>query len=441
MRKVIDYYKSNKIICITFIFVFVVKTVFFINCNILQTPDSKQYIGINGFDIFSLKLHEFRVPIYPLFIEIFERLLGTNALLVVCLLQFLVSLSSAIYLFKTFNILKDKKLINLFATTIYACSLVILGWDKTILTESFALSLIVFLIYNLMSYLKNKNIKYAINLALITSIGTFLRPTFLIYVCLIFGFFILRFIFIKKERTVAIKCMLVSCIPVVLILLYSLLFYQQYQQFSLSNTLIRQQIAVMQQTGLYKLGADNEIINTIDEVAKTQEFLLKPYLARDEVMMVYNRSRIQEFVNAIKKENKIAYFKELIKIVWNNCSNDFISYYSAKYTIVNIILHIYSDFLRYTITFFQGIIIASICVLIWLYKILKWKKFDWIYFGIFIFVFLTYLAAVIGTSDEYPRTAITALPFIMVALYLFFVNIIDFIKTTTNKSIIGDNYD
>jgi len=441
MNKVLGYYRSNKVVCNVFIFILIFKCIFFLSCNILQTPDSLEYIGMNGFDIFRLHLNEYRVPVYPLIIEIFERLLGQNGLLIVCMLQLVVSFISSIYLFKILNMFSKKKYISLFITAIYSCSLMITGWEKSIITESFALALTIFLIYNILNYLKFKRIIFAINLSIITTIGTLLRPTYLLYACIIFGFFILQFIFLKKEREIAIKSSLISFLPIVLINVYTFLFYQQFQQVSLTNSLLGQQVEVMIETGLYKLSNDDEIVNTINKMAKTESVIPQPYLTRLEIMNLFDRPRISEFVNQIKKNNIIGYSKEIIKIVKEQSNVDFTSSYITKHRITTYLLYVYSALLRYTLTFFQGMVISVICFLILMYRIMKLKYFDWVYFGLFGFITLTYITSILGTSAEYQRTAITSLPFMTLALYLFLINLIDFIKSFKDEKLIGENYD
>jgi len=424
-----------------FLLIFIVKLIFFLNCNIFKTPDSVEYIGMDGFDLFRFQLNEYRVPVYPLIIEICERLLGQMGLLMVCMIQLVTSFISAIYLFKTFNLFSKKKYVSLVVTMAYACSMVIMGWDKTILTESFSLSLTVFLIYNLVNYLKYKKIKSVIYLAMITIIGTFMRPTYLLYVCIILGFFIARSLFLKKERVIAIKSSLVSSIPIMIILVYSFLFYQQFEQFSLSNSLLGQQVDVMAQTCLYQYGNDAQIVKTIDEITKMDDFISKPFLARSEVMNSYGKVRISEFVNQIKKDNLIAYSKELVKMIGEEANVDFESYYLTKHRSIAYLFYAYSTFMRYTLTFFQGMVIAAICFLIFINRMMKRKIFDWVYFGLFGFITLTYVTSILGTNAEYQRTAITSLPFIILALYLFVINLIDFIQGLKDEKFIGENYD
>lgn len=439
--KINEKYKKNKVIINIFFIIFIIKLLFFVNFNVNLTPDSKEYIDINGFNIFSLKLHEYRVPLYPLFIEIFERVFNEIALEFICFIQLIVSYISSIYLYKTFNIFSNKKYISILIVTVYSCSIVIMGWDKTILTESFSLSLTIFIIYNVINYLKCKKIKSVINIALINIIGTFIRPTFMIYSVIIFLFFILRGLFIKNERKSYIKNSFISLIPIILILAYCTIFYKQYNQFSLTNSLLGQQITVMAQTDLYKLGTDEEIKNTIDIAIREENGYKRYIVSREYVMNLYDRERISKFIKEIKSKNIIAYGKEIIKIIWNESPRNFESYYKY-YSDVFIIPHIgyiMNEFIRYSINFAQGIIVALICGVLCIIKVIKKKKFDWIYFGLFGFITATYFTSIIGTNAEYQRTAITSLPFITLAIYLFLIKIIDFIKLTDNENIVGKN--
>jgi hypothetical protein len=431
----LNYYRKGKVVFCCFTGLFLLKILVFICAAILLTPDSHQYVGINGFDLFSLRLNEYRMPLYPLLIEIFQRVFGEKGLLGVCIIQMIVAYISAIYLFKTCNLLSRKKYIGLLFTMMYAVSPAIIGWDKTMLTESFALSLTVFLLYHIVCYLKSPNSRSAINSAVIVFTGTFIRPTFALYAGIMFAFFVLRAFVVKSERRIALKSAACLAVPLILIFGYATLFSRQYQQFSLSNSLLGQQVTVMAQSGLYSYSGDTEIVAVIDRERAEPDFFEHPHYARRVVMENYDRPRINTFVNEIKRSHPVAYLKGLGHMV-SPRAGYFDSYAAWKLGIIAKLFAVYH--LVFSPPFMSGVWLGVLLFSILLYRGVRRKKCEWLYLGCVVFITFTYCVSVFGTNSEFPRTAITALPFMTLALFQLFNDGIDFIKKTTDPNIVGD---
>ncbi|MEE1077057.1 MAG: glycosyltransferase family 39 protein [Acutalibacteraceae bacterium] len=250
------------------------KIIYFFCLEIKCTADSYEYIARNGFDVFSGVIDRYRLPVYPVLIDLCTHLFEDNYLLALCYFQLVLSLVSIVLLYITMKNLTEHGFINLSVTTLYVLCNAVIGWDKTILTESLSLSLTVIIAWGVILYLK-KNSKKAIIIAVVAAtIGCFLRAVFAIYAGLILGFLILRLIFpgknleksaIKTQRLSNLKCTAIAVVPVILLMLYAGGFYQQYGAFTLSDSGLGQQVTVVLATGYY-LGSPDEEIKEVADV-------------------------------------------------------------------------------------------------------------------------------------------------------------------------------
>lgn len=436
MKNKIAEIKQNKKVMACFISIIVIRIIIFF--SMLPIPitdlDAKEYIAIDGFAAFGLVFNRYRTPLYPLVIEIFETIIGSGQLMLFCvsLLQLVVSCISSIYLYFACKNVCKNNMINLGITLMYSTNLSIAGWDRTTLTESFALSLTIFLIFNLTEYIARPNMKSIIYLSIISFAGTMLRPTFAGYAGLTFGFFILRYIFCKKERKIILRMSAVIALPAVLILGYATIFNYQHGQFSLSSSLTAQQITVFAESGIYTVGDNQEIIKTIEENLKPlkgdKTATDAAVRARHAVMNKYDIQEVSEFVSSIR----IGHFKDYISVVIQMFSGtsklNFFAYYNIENPVVSIILSLFITELN----FFQGMMLTVVAGVLWVYDCIKKKHFNWVLFGVVFCVTYTYVISIFGTNTEFPRTAITVLPFINLALCIFFDRAVAWFKGDIN---------
>ena len=250
------------------------KIIHFFCLDFNYTADSYEYIARNGFDIFSGVIDRYRLPVYPMLLDIFSNLFGDNYLSALCYFQLILSSVSVVLLYITMQKLTGRRFISLSVTALYGLCNAVIGWDKAILTESLSISFSVIIIWGIVLYLK-KNSKKAIIIAIIVAtIGCFLRAVFAIYAGLIFGFLILRLIFpgknleksaIKVQRLSDLKCSAVAVVPVVLLLVYAAGFSNQHGAFTLSDSGLGQQVATVL-TNDYHLDSQDEEIKEIAEM-------------------------------------------------------------------------------------------------------------------------------------------------------------------------------
>ena len=130
----------------------------------------------------------------------------------VVLFQILISFIAVIYFYKTMKLTVKNKYIVSAITLLYAITPAIMGYDNCILTESLALSGYVFFMYNIIKYIKQSKLNNGIMAVIIAFILTFLRPTSLLLVGILFVFLIARFVFDRTNMKNDIKCFISSTI-------------------------------------------------------------------------------------------------------------------------------------------------------------------------------------------------------------------------------------
>ncbi len=255
--------------------VIIIRAVYFHFCNeICRTVDTMEYLRVRGVDFLTGNIDRYRLPVYPLLIDICAKLFGDNYLNAVCIVQLLVSLLSLVALYFALRKLTCRSYVYLPVLVLYGLSNAVFGWDKIILTESLSLSLTVFMIFGLVYYLKDNKLRYLAVAVAAAGIGAFMRSVFAIYAGVIFGFLIIRLIFTgkknqqerKTQRITDAKGLIFAVIPVVLLMVYGGLFYGQYGGFTLSDSGLGQQLSIVISNGYYKDSSDEELKKVVDDI-------------------------------------------------------------------------------------------------------------------------------------------------------------------------------
>ena len=306
----------------------------------------------------------------------------------------------------------------------YGISTAVIGWNTDILTESLALSITIFFTYCIINYIKLGKLKYGIFSIILALIITFLKPACIIYPIILFVFFILKFIVDKRKFKNDYKCITISAITILLIFVYAASFYKQYGVFSISLASVRQDLYVCINEGFYKNYDDKQIIKQIDEsIQKTDD----KWDAVLDIQNRYGNQKCQEIIKTSKKNN----FKEYMKYYYNTIctyyNTIFNSYYSlciSKATNLACKLSNSSLFLKFSIVYYL-ILLEGI---LFIYKLIKYKKTDWINLGLFGFNFAIVIVSFIGTNSEFMRTAICTVPFSYIAIATILNDFINFNK-------------
>lgn len=451
-------------------------------------PDSWEYLARDGFSWLHGTLDRYRLPVYPMILDIAQWLSADQYQLLVCSLQLLVSLLSVIVLYWTVKKLVDKKWVCLLVTTLYGTFSAVSGWDKTLLTESLSLSLTVFVIYGIVSFIRNKKYRYVWITSGCLLVGCFLRAVFAIYAGLFLGFLLLITIFPSKsteapsprnQRLTTIKSALIALIPVAMLFVYAGLFYGQHGAFTLSDSGLGQKLYIVLVKGYYEDSSDQEmkeiadtilsssassaleteldgflasfyqqsdisdgdmqqlkgqmlsmVDNTLDPsleealdgyVGETYgnhydaSFTTRQHLGRCYIMENYDRDRIVAFVDESMAGKTVP---RTIDTVLNSF-DEFVPYNTHKDTLYGNVIYGSADVNFLKLSLLHSLLITGLELLIFLAQALRKKKADWVRLGLGTYIGATVLLSLLGTNGEFARTAITALPFMFVAIGLY----------------------
>ena len=410
-------YKNKKsLILPTLFIIFVIQMIFYQQCEpYTKTNDTVDYeTEYTKEQILKGELQG-RVPIYPIIIKVFKLICGDvlwgNFL---CIAQIIVCFISIIYLYKTLKLLINWEFLSIIVTFLYGVNLAIIGWNNAILTESLALSTTVFFCYFIISYIKKSNLKYGILSAILIFLMTFLRPSFIGYMSVLFAFFFVKMILDKEHRKNDLKCILVSLVTIVITLGYAIVFYNQHEIFSITKVSVRQDLYICIDQGFYKNSGDEQFIKDVEsEKLKNNNEMWDTTIG---VLEKYGNKKTQELVKKSKSASIPQYIAYILKTVNRESVYGFTSYYTPviEDETTNLGLNIIQSFSFLKIsTVYYIILIEGVLAI---YRWIKYKKPNWINLGLFGFNALILVTTFIGTNSEWMRTAICVLPFSYIAI-------------------------
>ena len=499
MNKIITLIKEkSEVIVLSLLALF--RMIYFNILDINYTVDSYEYISRDGFAWLSGVPDRYRLPVYPMLIDILKSAFGDAYAYMLCLLQLIISICSIVVFYLMLKKLINNKNLCMIFTAFYATFNALTGWDKTLLTESLSLSLTVFLLFAIISYIKSNKYRYIIEASVIIIIGSLLRAIFAIYGGLFFAFLIIYTIFPGKfsstldkklQRVKILKGSLIALLPIVLILGYSYLFYNQYGGFTMSDSGLGQQLSIVLNDEYYTSSDDEELVNVASDILNTKseslinrelyalcddkvsnnkdsselfEELKQKYLEVNPDIMLdpkyesfleeeldvlfdkrYDCEKFEPFFLARQyimsnyDRNRIVDFVNESKIknikpyIFNLISNTFENYSSYTLPMEGFKYTTGNKLIKFSIftinlSVLQTIFIALIEFAVFFWLLIKKKRTDWIRLGLAVFIIAGIILSLIGTNAEYARTAITSLPFIFVSLSLLCNNLINKIK-------------
>lgn len=347
MYKVKQFLKKPECIVLSLLLVF--RVIYFYSLDYHFSPDSYDYIARDGFAWLQGTVDRYRLPVYPMLIDICKYISDTYYALLICAVQLIASLISIIVLYFATKKISSKKWICIATTFLYATLNATAGWDKTLLTESLSLSLTVFIIFGIISYIEAPKYRYVIMTTICLLVGCFLRAVFVIYAGLFFGFMVIVSIWPDKslkavnrltQRLTNIKCASVAAIPVVLVLIYAFIFNYQYGGFTISDSGLGQQLYIVLENDYYEYSSDSEIKGIADAIvslpaesfleAKANEFFEELYNDAD-----LNNDNIQQMKNhLLTSANKLDVQLEqsLERYIYEEYQNDYnCSFTSPEY--------------------------------------------------------------------------------------------------------------
>lgn len=414
-------YYTNKWIFLVIIAILITRYLYFITNQIAYLyPDSYGYINFKFDKILNLNFSDGRVPIYPIFIRLCKFYFGNKSYLIyVCYLQMIISFVATIYFYKSIKLITDQKWLINIITFLFGSSNTFVGFDYVILTESLALSGVIYYVYFLLMYLRSNNIKYAIRAVLLTLLLSFLRPSFLLFLAITLFFLTIRLLITKNSEIK--KALNINILSWIIVFIYSFLFFSSTGIFTISDPMPRQLLVVCMNRGYFLDGDDKEFVEYVKNGMEENPSEVWPTVKK--AVKNFGLKRTQNYAKNCIKNNLPKYIKDEVKESAVNANYDFFSYNIAKeninpniYTLRNLAIGFF-DILKPI----HALALATYFFIITIKGLMYEKKMYWLSCGFSSFIILIFISSMIATCGEYIRTMIHMFPFI----YFGFVYFID----------------
>lgn len=243
--------------------------------GVLTIIDSETYVEA-WYNYQSGKLDFLRTPIYPCFLGILERISGKDYFLQVAIcVQHVVFLVSIYYFHEIASMLISSKRINFWLTIFYALFPPITIWNNFIMTESFAISFSIFLIYSTISLYHKWTLCPAIANCFTLLFLIFLRPA-LIYLIPVLCFFWLILFFDKLKRFAALFSLSSILMTSLCLFSYMKAFENEYGIFSSSCVGTMNQTVIATQYDLFNPDVINnrQLKNAVKNLYKNENDII-----------------------------------------------------------------------------------------------------------------------------------------------------------------------
>lgn len=406
-------YKNYLRKCAFWVPIILYRMCFFASTKVKTFPDSTGYIKYQFGNLLHGQLNG-RTPIYPFVIRLFMKIVGeTYYLEAVTIFQSIVSFIAVVFFFRICKLFSLNKQLTLILTYLYGLNTSIIGWDRAILTESLALSLLMITFFYTFKFIKDCSARSAIIAVILVFVMIFERPSSIIYYLMISVFIIIFCLINKiKNSNLIYGVMLATC---AVMLIYMTAFYHQYGVFSLTDAVPRQHLYVTIDHGYYTSSSDQKFIENVDMALRAHPD--DKWATMVEVLNKYGNKEVTRLTNECYRKNMRAFIFDRIHQIYKDSSHDYIIDYLA-YKDYDDCLPIkamvyFNELFRINV---KHTIIMFFIIIALFFKDLINKRIKWICLGLFGSMFATLFVSYYGTCGEYPRTMVCLIPIFYVAL-------------------------
>ena len=382
--------------------------------NVVLYPDSSGYINYSFSNLLSGNING-RVPLYPLFLKLCHYFFGEIYLTIVVIIQKIISFVSVYYFYKALSYIFNNKKIIFLITFFYGINYYTISFDTVILTESLAISSMVFYIYLISEIIFNKKFNLIIISIIYTALLPFLRPTFLLIFAMNIVLIIFLFILRREiEVKIIINTVIVAFLCFGSLFSYSYMFSKKYGIFTISDPMPRQQLYnVMINTELYKLSNNQEFVESCEYAKSTDNENWQ------KMLIVYEKYGIKEtsqIVSDIIKNNPVQYIIEYyIPTIKSTMNQSFVGYAEFNYSsngLLQIIQYGFNSLLL-SISDIKLVLMCALFIFSIIFSIIekiKINKTDIYSIYLCLVGLLIFASTIYGTCAEYHRTAIHIFP-------------------------------
>jgi hypothetical protein len=396
----------------------VVRSIYYSALLNTQTVDSASYINYHA-NLFMGKTDGRRTPVYPYFIKLAGLFGHQNLVDHVVTAQIVLSFLSIIVFYKIVKTCFKNRRVIFASSLLYGVMLPVINFDKIILTESLSVICSLLFIYIMVSYLQKPGSIKAWLLTLYVFVAIMLRPSFIYLLPLVVVFWVLRWIVIKTDRKTCMSGLAASVVVILLITGYSGLNKKNVGFNGISLISNANEMAVIEQAGIYLYGNDPEISAAIKsnlDVRKENSSHKRPGI---NIMKRYAPGRIHRFIVSCIKNQPVAYALHIGgKLIDLQGANIFTNYASHKATFfafrVNNV-----EYLVFCITFnilYIFIVLSGVSIISgWI----RSKQLPWFKMVLWLLITGQLAIALIAGYSEYQRLFLAAIPALIILVFTY----------------------
>ncbi|MBP3228599.1 MAG: glycosyltransferase family 39 protein [Bacteroidaceae bacterium] len=218
--------------------------------GIIEYPDTPSYVSAWADYISNGHLDVLRTPPYPIILGISILLFGSCYAWAVCTLQHIAFIISVYCFYELCQASISNKRIALSLSYIYVLVPAFTGYNNALLTESFALSGIVFLLHAVSLLHKKINWLRFIYLLTVLSFLVLLRPAFLYLIPALIIYYGINFFINRKGKELTFVGIFATLFVTLIMFAYMSAFKSEYGVFSASRVSINNQLWIARNYGL-----------------------------------------------------------------------------------------------------------------------------------------------------------------------------------------------
>ncbi len=356
--------------------------------------DTPSYVYAWDFSYSHGIIDQFRTPVYPVFLGCLKTVFRDSFYWVSIIIQHLLLLLSAVYFKKMASWMVKSKRVVRWLTLLYTIIPATVSWASCVLTELFALVGIVFLVYQLMLFVRTPSWKSVLWSTVWLSFLILLRPAFLYLLPIVFVVWCLLIPFKGKLSLCGIfSVFLVSLFE----LCYCNQFEKQYGIFAPSSVSVVNQSYMAFHDGLM-----------FPEYTNNPEFAkyIEEYESDSEDLPSFETFGLSTVSNAVKQSQKtqpMEWIKKAFGRFYKASQMSYLAAYSGLVTLTDMIgINLNGLFLFLII--YTAILVTNM---------ISNRKIYVVQSILWLFVVSNLITVVVGAQSEWGRLMIPSLPLVM----------------------------
>lgn len=249
------------------------------------------------------------------------------------------------------------------------------------------------------------------------------RPQFIYLLPIYLLFWILKFFLDKKEKKQVFTGIISCAICIVVLLIYCGMMKYQHGEFSLSAVSYINDTVTAVYSDLYKRADNQNMIAIVDEAVKESNDGTTAFQALNDLRAEYEIDEIKEFASqSLKKDSEYVDYLMNKTIGLSNESIGASGYIANKEGYQDINYSILGNLvLPINFAFIYIMIIVAIVYLLW--KLIKFKKIDWLVAFCTALIFANLFTLIVGAPFEPQRLFLPSIVPVLLLIGLVLSNV------------------